>query len=319
GGERPLHLGHQARVPRAGARVALAERPTLLIDASSLAYRAYHAMPEVRASDGTLVNAVVGFLNFVARLLTDRKPARMVVAFEFGDAWRPDFRVKLIPEYKSHRLATEDTPPDEVGPQIDVIAEVLKALRISVANSEDCEAEDVIATLTQKFKGPIEVVSGDRDLFTLVRDPRILVLYTLRGVSDLAHVDQAWVNAKYGIPGDRYLDYAILRGDPSDGLPGVRGIGEKSASALLTKYGSLDAILAAPDLSAVVRAKLNIGKEYIEAARTVVGPVLDCKVNDVDGSIPTGDPDPKVVELAERYGIVASTSRVIESLRTMSP
>ena len=271
-------------------------------------------MPEVRAPDGTLVNAVVGFLNFVARLLTDRKPGRMVVAFEFGEAWRPEFRVALIPEYKSHRVATEETPPDEVGPQIDIIAEVLKALRISVANSEDCEAEDVIATLTQTFEGPIEVVSGDRDLFTLARDPRILVLYTLRGVSELAHVDQAWIKAKYGIPGDKYLDYAILRGDPSDGLPGVRGIGEKSASALLTKYGSLDAILTAWDLSASVRATLNAGKDYIKAARTVVGPVLDCKVNAVDGSLPRGDPDPKVIALAERYSLVASVSRVIEAL-----
>lgn len=277
-------------------------------------------MPEVRAADGTPVNAVVGFLNFIARLLTDRRPARMVVAFEFGEAWRPAFRVKLIPEYKSHRVATEETPPDEVGPQIDIIAETLKALRISVADSEDCEAEDVIATLTQRFEGPIEIVSGDRDLFTLVRDPRITVLYTLRGVSELAHVDQAWITTKYGIPGDKYMDYAILRGDPSDGLPGVRGIGEKSASALLAKYGSLDGVLAASwELSPSVRAKLNAGKDYIVAARTVVGPVLDCKVGDVDGVIPTDDPNPRVIEMAERYAIVGSVSRVIEALRTMSP
>jgi 5'-3' exonuclease len=274
-------------------------------------------MPEVRAADGTLVNAVVGFLNFIARLLADRKPGRCVVAFEFGSAWRPDFRVALIPEYKTHRLATDDTPPDEVGPQIDVIAEVLRALRISVADAEDCEAEDVIATLTLRFDGPIEVVSGDRDLFTLVRDPRITVLYTLRGVSELAHVDQAWVKAKYGIPGDKYLDYAILRGDPSDGLPGVRGIGEKSASALLAKYGSLDSALAARDLSASVRAKLNAGRDYIAAAKTVVAPVLDCKVGTVDGAVPAGDPDPRVIELAERYGIVGSVSRVIESLKQL--
>jgi 5'-3' exonuclease len=306
------------RSPRRRARkLAGTDRPTLLIDASSLAYRAYHAMPEVRAADGTLVNAVVGFLNFIARLVTDRKPGRLVVAFEFGSAWRPDFRVALIPEYKSHRVAADDAPPDEVGPQIDVIAEVLRALRISVASSDDCEAEDVIATLTTRFDGPIEVVSGDRDLFTLVRDPRITVLYTLRGVSELAHVDQAWIKAKYGIPGDKYLDYAILRGDPSDGLPGVRGIGEKSASALLAKYGSLDAAVAAWDLSPSVRAKLNAGRDYIAAAKTVVAPVLDCKVGEVGGAVPTGNPDPRVIELAERYGIVGSVSRVIESLKQL--
>jgi 5'-3' exonuclease len=275
-------------------------------------------MPPVNAADGTLVNAVVGFLNFVARLISDRRPGRLVIAFEFGEAWRPEFRVALIPQYKTHRVADEETPPDEVGPQIDIIFEVLQALGISVANSDDCEAEDVIATLTTRFKGPIEVVSGDRDLFTLVRDPRILVLYTLRGVSELAHVDQAWITAKYGIPGDKYLDYAILRGDPSDGLPGVRGIGEKSASALLAKYGSLDAALGAWDLSPSIRAKLNVGKDYITAAKTVVAPVLDCNVGEVDGAIPTGDPEPKVIALAERYGIIGSVSRVIESLKQLA-
>jgi 5'-3' exonuclease len=275
-------------------------------------------MPAVEAPDGTPVNAVVGFLNFIARLLTDRRPARMVVAFEFGDAWRPEFRVALLPEYKTHRVAADDAPPDPVGPQIDIIAEVLRALRISIADAEDCEAEDVIATLTQRFDGSIEIVSGDRDLFTLVRDPRITVLYTLRGVSELAHVDQAWVHAKYGIPGDKYLDYAILRGDPSDGLPGVRGIGEKSASALLAKYGSLDAALGAWDLSASVRAKLIAGKDYIAAARTVVAPVLDCKVGDVDGAVPTGKPAPLVIELAERYGIIGSVGRVNEALELLS-
>src|SRR3954470_3304832 len=289
-------------------------RPTLLIDASSLAYRAYHAMPPVHAPDGTLVNAVVGFLNFIARLLTDRKPRRLVVAMEFGSDWRPEFRVALLPEYKSHRVAAEDAPPDAVAPQLDIIAEVLAALRIPVASSTECEAEDVIATLAQRFDGTIEVVSGDRDLFTLVRDPRVLVLYTLRGVSELAHVDQAWIAAKYGIPGDRYLDYAIMRGDPSDGLPGVRGIGEKSASALLAKYGSLDGILSARDLSATIRAKLNIGKDYIAAARRVVAPVLDCQVGEVAGTIPSGRPAPEVIALSERYGIVASVSRVNEAL-----
>ncbi len=274
-------------------------------------------MPPVQAPDGTLVHAVVGFLNFIARLLTDRRPGRLVIAFEFGNDWRPEFRVALLPEYKSHRVAADDAPPDPVGPQIDIIVEVLRALRIATASSTECEAEDVIATLTTRFEGPIEIVSGDRDLFTLVRDPRITVLYTLRGVSELAHVDQAWVHAKYGIPGDKYLDYAILRGDPSDGLPGVRGIGEKSASLLLAKYGSLDAILSAWDLSASVRAKLNAGKSYIAAARTVVAPVLDCRVGEIDASIPVGPPARRVAELAQRYGIEGSVKRVVEALSAM--
>jgi len=251
-------------------------------------------MPEVRAPDGTLVNAIVGFLNFIERLLHDRKPTQLYVAFEFGEDWRPQFRVSLLPEYKSARVATGDEPPDEVGPQILIIAELLRAL-----------------------EGQIEVVSGDRDLYTLVRDPRIHVLFTVKGVSELASVDQAWIKAKYGIPGDRYLDYAILRGDPSDGLPGVRGIGEKTASQLLAKYGSLDAILAAKDLSATIRAKLNASKDYVVAARTVVGPVLDCAIEVTgDGSIPKAPPEPMhVAALAQRYGVEASVRRVVDALK----
>jgi 5'-3' exonuclease len=274
-------------------------------------------MPEVRAPDGTLVNAVVGFLNFVERLLHDRKPSRLYVAFEFGSDWRPQFRVALIPEYKSARVATGDEPPDEVEPQLLIIVEMLKALGISTANASECEAEDVIATLTTKIEGPIEIVSGDRDLYTLVRDPRIRVLFTVKGVSELAGVDQAWIASKYGIPGDRYMDYAILRGDPSDGLPGVRGIGEKTASQLLAKYGSLDGILAAKDLSPTIRAKLNASKDYVVAARTVVGPVLNCEIEVTgDGSIPNAPPEPMhVAALAQRYGVEASTRRVVEALR----
>ena len=274
-------------------------------------------MPEVRAPDGALVNAVVGFLNFMERLLKDRKPSRLYVAFEFGSDWRPQFRVKLLPEYKSARVATGDEPPDEVEPQLLIIVELLKALGISTANASECEAEDVIATLTTKIEGPIEIVSGDRDLYTLVRDPRIRVLFTVKGVSELAAVDQAWITSKYGIPGDRYMDYAILRGDPSDGLPGVRGIGEKTASQLLAKYGSLDGILAAKDLSPTIRAKLNASKEYVVAARTVVGPVLNCEIEVTgDGSLPKAPPEPMhVAALAQRYGVEASTRRVVEALK----
>jgi len=293
---------------------------TLLLDSSSLAYRAYHAMPPVNAPDGALVNAVVGFLNYLARLIVDRRPSRCVVAFEFGMDWRPDFRVALIPEYKTHRVAEKGEPPDEVEPQLIMIAEVLQAIGISVANAPQCEAEDVIASLANRFDGPIEIVSGDRDLFMLVRDPRILVLYTIKGVSELAHVDQAWVHAKYGIPGDRYLDYAVMRGDPSDGLPGVRGIGEKTASFLLAKYGSLDAILEAKDLAPAVRAKLNAGREYIAAARRVVAPAADCQVEMFgDGRVPRGVRyEGRVAEIAKRYGVEASVGRVVEALGTMT-
>jgi hypothetical protein len=150
----------------------------------------------------------------------------------------------------------------------------------------DRVAEDVIATLARGATSPVEVVTGDRDLFAIVRDPQVRVLYTLRGVSELALVDEAWITAKYGIPGRGYLDYAILRGDPSDGLPGVAGIGAKTASFLLSRYGSLDAILAAPDLSPTIRARLRASAAYLAAARRVVPPVEDCPVRGGDGALP---------------------------------
>src|SRR5437899_6258144 len=288
---------------------------TLFVDAASLAYRAYHAVPEIRADDGTLVNAAYGFLNFMSRLVPDRKPSRMHVALDAD--WRPQFRVDAIPSYKSHRVAGPDDPPDPVDPQMKIIVEMLEAFGISVAAAEGYEAEDVIATLVARTDDSVEIVTGDRDLFQLVRDPNVQVLYTLRGVTELAHVDQAWIHAKYGIPGDRYLDYAILRGDPSDGLPGVRGIGEKTASQLLAKYGSLDGVLAAKDLSPTIRAKLNASKDYVVAARTVVGPVLDCDIEVTgDGTIPKAPPEPMhVAALAQRYGVEASMRRVVDALK----
>src|SRR5207245_645741 len=184
------------------------------------------------------------------------------------------------------RAAAPDAPPYPVDPQMKFIVEILDAFGISVAAAEGYEAEDVIATLVERLGGPVEIVTGDRDLFAIVRDPNVRVLYTLRGVSELARVDEAWIKAKYGIPGDRYFDYAVLRGDPSDGLPGVHGIGEKTASHLVTKYGSLDGILAATDLSSTIRAKLRADADYLTAARKVVWMARDAPVTGGDGTIP---------------------------------
>ena len=245
-------------------------RPLLLLDAASLLYRAYHSVPELRAPDGTKVHAAMGFLNYVSRLLPDRRPGRFYAALD--NDWRPAFRVEALPTYKTHRLAGPDDPPDDVGLQFPILLQIFDAIGLSYAEAEGYEAEDVIATLAARTDERVEIVTGDRDLFAIVRDPRVKVLYTLRGVSDLAEVDEAWIANKYGIPGDRYLDYALLRGDPSDGLPGVAGIGEKTASALLRRYGSLDAALAAPDLDPAVRLKLKRSAEYLDAARRVVAP-----------------------------------------------
>lgn len=292
----------------------MAPGATLLIDGSSLAYRAYHAIPSILAPDKrTETNAVYGFLSFLSRLLPDRRPSRLWVALDAD--WRPAFRVDALPSYKAHRVAGEGDPPDPVEEQIPLIVDVLDAVGLSTAQAEGFEAEDAIAALAKRAEGPVEVVTGDRDLFALVRDPKVRVLYTLRGVSELANVDQAYVNAKYGIPGDRYMDYAILRGDPSDGLPGVAGIGEKTASELLRKYGSLEAILAAKDMSPTVRARINKAADYLTAARKVVALADHCPVEGGDGRIPAAPVHPeRLRELTERLGLVAAAGRLTAEL-----
>ncbi len=303
----------------AGAAQAREARPVagalLLLDCASLLYRAYHAIPRVTTADGFPVNAVLGYLNYLSRLIPDRKPARMVSAMDAD--WRPEWRVAALPTYKTHRVAPKGQGPDDTEIQVPVLLEVLDAFGLSVVQAEGYEAEDVIATLAAREKGPVEIVTGDRDLFAIVRDPRVRVLYTLRGVSELASVDEAWIQKKYGIPGDRYLDYALLRGDPSDGLPGVAGIGEKTATALVARYGSLDAILAAKDLSPTIRLKLRASADYLAAARRVVPPVADCPVEGGDGTLPRVPVHPDALRrLAERYTLSESVGRLSEMLST---
>ena len=288
--------------------------PLLLIDASSLAYRAFHAIPAMTAPDGTPTNAAYGFLNFLARLIVDRRPSRLAVALD--DDWRPAWRVEALPAYKAHRVADAGDAKDEVEPQIEIVCDVLRALGITIAHAKGYEAEDAIAGLVGRERGPIEIVTGDRDLFALVRDPDVRVLYTLRGVSDLGIVDEAYVTKTYGIPGRAYFDYATLRGDPSDGLPGVRGIGEKSAAELVRKYGSLDAIIAARDLSPSVAAKLAASRDYLVAARRVVAPQYEAPVElDRDLAMPRAPRDAdRLLALAARYGLAGPIDRIVRAL-----
>lgn len=283
------------------------------MDAASLLYRAYHAIPEMRAADGSKIHAAHGFLGFLTRLIPDRGADRLIVALD--NDWRPAFRVDALPTYKTHRLAGPDDPPDDVGLQFPVLLEIFAAIGISYAEATGFEAEDVIATIAAGAAGAVEIVTGDRDLFAVVRDPEVKVLYTLRGVSQLAEVDEGWIAAKYGIPGDRYLDYALLRGDPSDGLPGVAGIGEKTASALLRRYGSLETALAAADLDPAIRRKLAGSAEYLAAARRVVAPVVDCPVRGGDGALPRSPRDPdSLAAVAARSGLEGAVRRLVEAL-----
>jgi 5'-3' exonuclease len=260
--------------------------PLLMIDCASLTYRAYHAVPAMRAADGTETHAVYGFLGFLTRLLPDRKPSRLWIAMDAD--WRPAFRVDALPSYKTHRVAATVEEEDPVAPGMVLLERFLDAFGLSTASAEGFEAEDVIATLAKRTHDPVEVVTGDRDLFALVADP-----------------------------GDRYIDYALLRGDPSDGLPGVPGIGEKTASALLAKYGSLEAILSATDLSPTIRAKLRASADYLVAARRVVAPVTDCPVTGGDGTIPRTPAHPEeLLELAKTYALEGAVTRVVNALAT---
>jgi 5'-3' exonuclease len=259
-------------------------------------------------SDDVPAHAVHGFLNMLARVVADRKPQRLAIAVD--EDWRPAFRVEAIPAYKAQRVAEEEEE-DEVAPQDMIGRHVLRSMGIAVVGAMGYEADDVIATLAAREPAPIEILSGDRDLFALVRDPDVRVLYPAKGVRDLEVVDEAVVTRRYGIPGRAYGDFALLRGDPSDGLPGVRGIGEKTASKLIAEYGSLDALLAARSLPATVAAKLAAAADYLAAARRVVLPVADLALDPCDLALPAAAAEPETLAaLAEEWKLTAAVERV---------
>jgi 5'-3' exonuclease len=297
----------------------------MLLDTPSLYFRAFYGVPDsVRAPDGSPVNAVRGLLDFIARLVGDRRPTRLVAAMDAD--WRPSFRVEAIPSYKTHRLAPAggEEVPDDLSPQVPVIEEVLAALGVPVVGVAGYEADDVIGTLATTSTVPVEVVTGDRDLFQLVDDSRqVRVLYTARGVGKHDVVDEAWVTAKYGIPGRAYADFATLRGDPSDGLPGVAGIGEKTAAALVTRYGSVDGLLAALDagdtaMPAGARTKLAAGRDYLAVAPTVVAVATDVPIPPYDDVIPPSPKDPdRLVGLSERWGLDSPLNRVLSAFAAL--
>jgi len=258
-----------------------------------------------KAPDGQPVNAVRGFLDMLGRLVTDRKPRAIVVATDKD--WRPAFRVDVLPSYKTHRLLQGNMPP-ELEPQEPIIHKVLAAIGVEVMGAEGFEAEDVIASLLPRLTGTVEIVTGDRDLFALVRDPDVRVLYTQQGIGRLLVVDEAEVERRYGIPGRSYGDFAVLRGDPSDGLPGVPGVGEKTAAQLVRRYKDLDGIIASGRLGDAANA-------YIERARRVGVPVSVAPVPIPKGARPTKAIDPvALAKLNERYGIGSVTERLLRAL-----
>jgi len=311
----------------------------MLLDTASLYFRAFYGVPDsFRAADGTPVNAVRGLLDFISRLVATYSPSHLACCWD--NDWRPAWRVELIPSYKAHRVAgagqtvvaemaaSSDTSgeqaPDDLAVQVPLILAVLESLGIAVVGKDGYEADDVLGTLASTSPMPVDVVTGDRDLFQLVDDGRsVRVLYIARGVGKHEQVDEAWVRAKYGIAASAYVDYAIMRGDASDGLPGVAGIGDKTAAGLLNSYGSLDGILAAASdphtkISASVRSKLGAAIDYLAVAPAVVAVVrdLDLDVGWDDLLLPQAPRDSaRFTELAELLELGGSADRILASLR----
>ncbi|MBT2447186.1 5'-3' exonuclease [Streptomyces sp. ISL-43] len=300
----------------------------MLLDTASLYYRAYFGVPEsVKAPDGTPVNAVRGLLDFIGRLVQDHRPDDLVACMDAD--WRPHWRVELIPSYKAHRVAVEsatgpdlEETPDTLAPQVPIIEAALDAFGIARVGVAGYEADDVIGTLTTRATGPVDIVTGDRDLYQLVDDSkRRRVLYPLKGVGSLQVTDEVWLLEKYGVDGPGYAELALLRGDPSDGLPGVPGIGEKTAAKLLHAYGDLAGIIAAIDdpkskLTPTQRKRLDESRPYLAVAPKVVQVASDVQLPHFDATLPATAAQPDLVAaLARRWGLGGAVERLSSALR----
>jgi 5'-3' exonuclease len=295
---------------------------TMLLDSASMYFRAFYGVPEtMTAPDGTPVNAVKGLLDMITRLLRARHPTRLIACMDAS--WRPAFRVAALPSYKAHRANPDGSEqvPAALNVQLPIIVDVLSAIGIIMAWADGYEADDIIGSLAAQASEPVEAVTGDRDLFQLVDDERgIKVGYIGKGVANLELMDEAAVTAKYHIPGRSYAAFAALRGDPSDGLPGVPGVGEKTAAALVRVFGSVEAMLAAIDAGhggfpAGSRAKLVAARPYLEACMPVVQIATDAPVKLEGGDLPSTVPDPaRVAALDERFGLGSSLGRVLAAL-----
>ena len=313
--------------------------PLVLLDGASMWFRSYFGVPSsITAPDGRPVNAVRGFIDSMAVVITQQKPSRLAVCLDLD--WRPQFRVDLIPSYKAHRVAEPEPAgepdieevPDDLTPQVDMIMELLDAFGIPTAGAPGFEADDVLGTLAASEKDdPVVVVSGDRDLLQVVADDPVpvRVLYLGRGLSKATLFGPAEVAEHYGVPADRagaaYAELALLRGDPSDGLPGVPGVGEKTAATLLAQHGSLDQIVAAAHdpkskMAKGLRTKLLSATDYIEAAGQVVRVATDAPVtlSTPTDALPLVAADPeRTAALATQLGVGSSIARLQKALDTL--
>jgi 5'-3' exonuclease len=309
----------------------------MLVDAAGLYFRAFYGVPEsVTAPDGRPVNAIRGYLDMSATLIERRRPSRYIACLDLD--WRPSFRVELIPTYKAHRVApttavegvhvsdsgAAEELPDTLAPQVPLLLEVLRALGIATAGAQGFEADDVIATLASREESrgeSIEVVTGDRDLMALATDS-VTILYTAQGLAKLGVLGPAEVQTKYGVAAQHYADFAALRGDPSDGLPGVAGVGEKTAATLVNRFGAIESILAAaetgdPQMPAASARRILAARDYLAVAPAVVRGRADAPVEDVDGALPSEAADPaRITELCDELGIASSVARIQAAMRT---
>jgi 5'-3' exonuclease len=303
----------------------------MLLDTASMYFRAFFGVPDTfKAPDGTQVNAVRGLLDFISRLVGDYRPTHLACCWD--NDWRPQWRVDLIPSYKSHRVeyVVNEGPDVEVVPdplevQVPIILDVLEAFGIAVVGADGYEADDVIGTLSQDAGMPVDVVTGDRDLFQLVDDDNeVRILYIARGVGRHERVTNAVVQEKYGIDGRQYADFAALRGDPSDGLPGVNGIGEKTAATLLQRFDTMAGLREAaedPDsnIAPSPRKKIREAADYLEVAPTVVAVARDLDVGKPDLTLPLTPDDPDaLVRLSEQWNLESPIARLVETLTNLN-
>ena len=295
----------------------------MLLDSASLWYRAYFGMPDTLLSpSGEPVNAIRGYLDMTARLINIYNPNRLVACIE-GD-WRPSWRVDLFPDYKANRLDVEgeEEEPDTLGPQIPILLDLLEAFGIPLVGVDDYEADDVMASFAVTEPGPIKIVTGDRDLFQLVDDKRkISVVYLAKGITNHDHVDLKWIAEKYDIPGDRYALFAMIRGDASDGLPGIRGIGEKGAAVIAKQFTSLPDVMKAAEksderLTPNLRKKLLESAEYAKIAPKLVNCALDVPLPKIDLQIPKRPENlDEIYKYQKDYGLGASVDRLVAALK----
>jgi 5'-3' exonuclease len=294
----------------------------MLLDSASLWYRAYFGMPDTLVSpSGLQVNAIRGYLDMTSKLINLYKPNRIVACLE-GD-WRPSWRVELFPDYKMNRLdeSGDEEEPDTLSPQIPILLDLLEALGFPMLGVDDYEADDLMATFAVNQPGPIRIVTGDRDLFQLVDDKRdVKVVYLAKGIANHDLVDLKWIEQKYEIPGDRYGLFAMIRGDASDGLPGIKGIGEKGAASIAKQFTNLDEVMKAATndderLTTNIRKKLLESAEYAKIAPELVGCATDVSIPEMKIDLPNKPLDTqKIQDIKEEFGLGTSVDRIMNAL-----